>query len=76
MSSISESEKRKFIKKIFKQDEEAYTSALNSMRELSTWKQASKSIDEIFIKYDVDPYSSEATRFIEVMFEQYHPKSR
>ncbi|MDI6765793.1 MAG: hypothetical protein QME52_03100 [Bacteroidota bacterium] len=76
LSSISESDKRKFIKKIFKQNEDAYTSALKSMAELLTWKQASKSIDEIFIQYDVDPYSSEATRFIEVLFEQYHPKSR
>lgn len=76
LSSISESEKHKFIKKIFKQSEDAYTSALKSLAKLSTWKQASRNIDEIFIQYDVDPYSSEATRFIEVIFEQYHPKSK
>jgi len=74
LSSISESDRRKFIKKIFNQDEEAYISALKSIEKLPTWKEASKNIDEIFIKYDVDPYSSEATRFIEVLFEQYHPK--
>jgi len=75
-TAISEIDKRKFIRKIFRHDEQAYSSELKSLSGITTWKQASKFIDEIFIKHDVDPYSSEATRFIEVIFEQYHPKSK
>ena len=73
-SSINESDKRKFIKKIFKHDEKDYGSALQSLSGLTSWKQASKFIDEIYIKHDIDPYSTEATRFIEVIFNRYHPK--
>jgi hypothetical protein len=75
-SSINESDKKKFIRKIFQNDENIYDSALRSLSEMTSWKQASKFIDEIYIKHDIDPYSSEATRFIEIMFEQYHPKSK
>ncbi|MBI5020355.1 MAG: hypothetical protein HZB59_02870 [Ignavibacteriales bacterium] len=71
---ISESDKRKFIKKIFSHNEQAYLSLLDTLTKQSSWKQASKLIDEIFIKYDVYPYSPEATKFVEIMSEQFHPK--
>jgi hypothetical protein len=71
-SAISDSDKRKFIKKIFKQSEEEFGNSLKSIGRQVNWKQASKIIDEIFITNNVDPYSSEATRFLEVMFGQFH----
>ena len=74
LASISDHDSRKFIKRIFKQDETAYQTALHSMNKISSWKQASKMIDEIFIENDVDPYCSEAEKFIEIIFQQYHPK--
>ncbi|MBA4311511.1 MAG: hypothetical protein C0417_02665 [Chlorobiaceae bacterium] len=71
---ISESDKRKFVKKIFSHNEKAYLSLLNTLTKQTSWKQASKLIDEIFIKHEVYPYSSEATKFIEIISEQFHLK--
>jgi hypothetical protein len=73
-SAIPESEKRRFIKRIFAHDEQTYTIALQVFNTITTWKDASKYIDELFIRYDVDPYSSEAKKFIEVIFSLYHAK--
>ncbi len=73
-SSISESDKRKFINKIFLQDEQAYRTMLKELSKQTTWKQASKFVDETFIKNNIDPYSPEATKFLELFFNHFHPK--
>ncbi len=72
--TVEENDRRRFVKKIFLQDEEAFDAALRSLGARPSWKEASKFIDEIFIRNDINPYSSEAKRFIEVIFGQYHPK--
>jgi len=73
-SAIPESEKRRFIKKIFAHNEQTYSAALHAFNKITTWKDASKYIDELFIQYDVDPYSPEAKKFIEVILSLYHAK--
>jgi hypothetical protein len=73
-SAIPESDKRRFIKRIFAHNEQTYIAALQGFNKITTWKDASKYIDELFIQYEVDPYSSEAKRFIEVIFSLYHAK--
>jgi len=73
-SLIGESDKRRFIKKIFNHDENQYTTALQPFNQMTSWKQVSKYIDELFITHDIDPYSSEAKKFIDVMFKCYHSK--
>jgi hypothetical protein len=72
--SITDGDRKKFIKRIFKQDDMAFLNALRKIEELPTWRQASVYIDEIFIENDVDPYSSEAIRFIDIIQEKYYPK--
>jgi hypothetical protein len=42
---------------------------------LSSWKQASVFIDEIFIMNEIDPYVQEAVRFTEVAYRRFFPKS-
>ena len=71
--AIQEGEKRKFIRKIFKQEEAMFDEAVRQLSGMPGWKEASRFIDEIFIRNDVDPYSGEAERFIEIVFQQYHP---
>jgi hypothetical protein len=73
LSAIGASDSRKFIRKLFNEDELAFQSKLRALNHVATWREASKVIDEIFIDNDVDPYCSEAEKFIEVIFEQYHP---
>jgi hypothetical protein len=72
-SAIADGERKKFIRKIFKQEDARYDDALRELSSMPGWKEASRYIDEIFIRNDVDPYSGEAERFIEIVFQQYHP---
>ena len=72
-AAIPDAEKKKFIRKIFKQEDANFDDAVRSLSRLTNWKDASRYIDEIFIRNDVDPYSGEAERFIEIVFQQYHP---
>ncbi len=72
-SAIQEGEKRKFIRRIFRQEDAKFDEAMAHLSRTAGWKEASKFIDEIFIENDVDPYSGEAERFIEIVFQQYHP---
>jgi hypothetical protein len=71
---MNDNERKRFVKKIFGQDENAYTTALHALASAATWKQASKYLDEIFIHHDVDPYSSDAERFVDIVFDHFHPK--
>jgi hypothetical protein len=72
-AAIQEGEKRKFIRKIFRQEDAKYDEAIRELSTMPGWKEASRYIDEIFIRNDVDPYSGEAERFIEIVFQQFHP---
>ena len=64
----------KFIRKLFRQDDNAFRMALQKLSTVPNWKEASRAIDELFIVHSVDPYSTEAKRFIEVIFERFHPQ--
>jgi hypothetical protein len=72
-TAIQDGEKKKFIRKIFKQEDAKYDEAVRELSAMPGWKEASRYIDEIFIRNDVDPYSGEAERFIEIVFQQFHP---
>jgi hypothetical protein len=71
--TLDEADRRRFIKKIFKQDPDAFARAIETLQHLPHWKDASRAIDEIFISQVIDPYSSDAIRFLEVLYRQYHP---
>ncbi len=73
---IDASEERRFIRKIFQHDAQAYADALVSITRCSSWKEASRAIDEIFIARTIDPYSSEAIRFTEALFDHFHHQDR
>ncbi len=72
-SAIADHEKRKFVRRIFRHEEEQFTAALDALSRMGGWKEASRHIDEIFISNDVDPYSAEAERFTQIVFNQFHP---
>ena len=71
LAAIGEKDRRRFIIRIFKQNESAFHEALLSMGTLPSWKEASKFIDEIYISNEIDPYSYDAERFSGIMFQQY-----
>lgn len=74
-SLIDESDKKKFVKKIFRHSEPAFIDSLRTINNLDSWKQASVFIDEIFIRYGVDPYSNEAERLLEIVRRRFLSQS-
>ncbi|MBI1803675.1 MAG: hypothetical protein HY033_12400 [Ignavibacteriae bacterium] len=68
---INDGDRKRFTRRIFRQDEAAFASAIGALEHTPSWKEASKVIDEIFIQNVIDPYSSDALRFIETLFKQF-----
>ncbi|HVK39137.1 MAG TPA: hypothetical protein VNA88_11425 [Candidatus Kapabacteria bacterium] len=66
---------RKVLKKVFNRDRAAYDEAMARLSTAETWRQASQVLDELFIRFDVDPYSRTALRFTDSIYTRYVPKS-
>ena len=62
---------RKVLKKIFNRNRDEYEAALARLNEATTWREASRILDELFIRYDVDPYSRIAIRFTDSVYGRY-----
>ncbi len=73
---ISRKQRKKFIKKIFRKDETRYTQFVDYLNGLPTWKEASNTIDEMFLQTGINPYSKEALEFSDVVYNRYFPKDR
>lgn len=72
---VDDDDEKRFIKKIFNKNENDYLNALIEINKMTSWKQASVYIDEIFIMNEIDPYTPEAVRFTEVAYKRFFPKS-
>ena len=70
-SLISERMKNKFVKKIFRKDEQRYEQAIDTLNSFSTWSEAAREIGNIFIANEIDPYSSVAVKFTEVVHSRF-----
>ena len=64
---------RKLVKKIFSRDRAAYDAALDQINAAGTWRAASQILDEIFIRFEIDPYSRTALRFTDSVYARYLP---
>ena len=62
---------RKVVKKIFGRDREEYEQTLESLNDATSWREASRVLDELFIRFDVDPYSRTAIRFTDAVYGRY-----
>ena len=62
---------RKVVKKIFARNRESYEGTLEELNNASSWRDASKVLDELFIRFDVDPYSRTAIRFTDAIYGRY-----
>ncbi len=69
---ISDEERKQFIKRLFKGSEEDYNAAIASINQMKTWREASLYIDrEVFSRFKVDEFSSEAVAFVDIVFERF-----
>jgi hypothetical protein len=68
---LPEGDKKKYIKKLFQRNDEAFARALQVLNGKSSWRQASEYIDDLFIKFDVDMYSRLAVKFTDDIYKRY-----
>lgn len=68
--------RRKILKKLFKKKEHEFISFINQINQLKTWKEASKLIDEEFYNREINPYSSEAINFSDIVYTRFFPKDK
>ncbi len=68
---IDASLERKVIKKIFNKSKTEYDQAIQKLNAAENWRAASQILDELFIRFDVDPYSRTAVRFTDSVYGRY-----
>jgi hypothetical protein len=72
---ISDDERKKFIKRLFKGSEAEYDAVITSINQMKTWREASLYIDrEVFSRFKVDEFSSEAVAFVDIVFERFQTR--
>jgi len=73
---ISQSDRKKIIKRVFNGSEENYELAINELNQKKTWREASLYLDqEVFKRFNVDEYSMEAVRLTDTVFERHFNKT-
>jgi len=73
---ITSKYRKKFVKKIFKKDDMRYAKFINYLNQLPSWKKASAAIDEMFYQTGINPYSSIAIEFSDMVYNRYFPKDK
>ncbi|OGB63774.1 MAG: hypothetical protein A2Y94_00585 [Caldithrix sp. RBG_13_44_9] len=73
---ISQKNRKKFVKKIFKKDEHRYSKFIAYVNQLPNWKKATTAIEEMFYQTGINPYSSIAIEFSDLIYNRYFPKDK
>ncbi len=68
--------RRKVVKKLFKKDEQEFVEFLNVLNQESSWKTASKIIDDEFYEREINPYSKEAINLSDIIYLRFFPKDK
>lgn len=68
--------RRKIIKKLFRKNEQDFTNFLVMLNKESSWKIASKIIDDEFYEREVNPYSKEAISLSDIIYLRFFPKDK
>lgn len=71
---IEPKQRKVFIKKLFKKDQEKYDAFLNALNEMSGWKDASTFVDDGYYEHDINPYAKEAITLSDIIYNRFCPK--
>ncbi len=71
---ITARQRKRFVKKIFKKQENQYEEFIRLLNSTPTWKHASHLIDSFFYQQGLNPYSKEALEFSDLVYNRYFPK--
>jgi len=73
-SLIDEKTEKVFIKKLFEGDASSYEKLLGKLDEAESWRVAKILIDNELFKRDVDPFSREAIKLVDLIYSRYYPE--
>ncbi len=73
-SLINGKTEKLFIKKLFGGNAEAYDDLLDKLDEAESWRVAKILIDNELFKRDVDPFSREAIKMVDLVYSRYYPE--
>jgi hypothetical protein len=73
---IEEDERKRFVRKLFNGDSAYYNVVVQTLNKMTSWKEASLYIDEIFLVNGVDPYSSDSVNFTDKVYTKFSHKSK
>jgi hypothetical protein len=71
---IDEKTEKVFIKKLFGGDGDAYGKLIQKLDESESWRVAKILIDNELFKRDVDPFSREAIKLVDLIYSRYYPE--
>ena len=63
-----------FIKKLFDGDKDSYEKLINQLEDAESWRVAKILIDNELFKRDVDPFSREAIKLVDLVYSRYYPE--
>ncbi|HDQ44330.1 MAG TPA: hypothetical protein ENN17_02360 [bacterium] len=63
-----------FVKKLFDGDQDSYQGLLEKLEEAESWRVAKILIDNELFKRDVDPFSREAIKLVDLVYSRYYPE--
>ena len=63
-----------FVKKLFDGDKDAYEKLINQLEDAESWRVAKILIDNELFKRDVDPFSREAIKLVDLVYSRYYPE--
>lgn len=73
---IDDKTEKTFVKKLFGGDKESYDELLGRLEEAESWRVAKILIDNELFKRDVDPFSREAIKLVDMVYSLYYPEER
>jgi hypothetical protein len=71
---IDERTEKVFVKKLFDGDKGSYQTLLEKLEEAESWRVAKILIDNELFKRDVDPFSREAIKLVDLVYSRYYPE--
>lgn len=71
---IDDKTEKVFIKKLFNGDASSYEKLLGKLDEAESWRVAKILIDNELFKRDVDPFSREAIKLVDLIYSRYYPE--
>jgi len=68
--------RRKIVKRLFKKKEDEFNSFVEALNNETSWKIASKIIDDEFYDREINPYSKEAISLSDIIYLRFFPKDK